>query len=210
MHSFLILGSYQESLPQISQISPIPIDRPSPDVHIIAPEKLGINEIRELIQLAGKKPFIENFIVFIVKNADKMTIEAQNALLKTLEEPPPQVTIILQALNREALLPTIISRCALINAAASNPDSSPEIERLSLSRLSLLERLDLAQNHAYPREKAINFSTNLVMKFREELAIQPQDPKKLANLEMALKTLKRLKQNCESRLCLENLFLNLE
>ena len=63
--------------------------------------------------------YIEELInekkVFIIENADNMTPQAQNALLKTLEEPPEYVIIILIAQNAENFLPTVLSRCVIMN-----------------------------------------------------------------------------------------------
>ena len=60
------------------------------------------------------KPYKYKYKIFIVENADNMTVQAQNALLKTIEEPPAYGIIILISTNYEQFLPTIISRCSLI------------------------------------------------------------------------------------------------
>ena len=62
-----------------------------------------------------EKPIISDRKVYIIDDADKMTIEAQNCLLKTLEEPPSYVIIILIGTNEEKFLNTIKSRCTKIN-----------------------------------------------------------------------------------------------
>ncbi len=88
-----------------------------PDVFFIKSEKksLGVDEIREGIQKEIEiKPYKYKYKIFIVENADKMTIQAQNALLKTIEEPPAYGIIILISTNYKQFLPTIISRCSLI------------------------------------------------------------------------------------------------
>ena len=60
----------------------------------------------------------------VIEDADRMGVEAQNALLKTLEEPPPETTIILSTANPSSLLPTTRSRCQMI----SLPDFRPPVE----------------------------------------------------------------------------------
>ena len=55
--------------------------------------------------------------VIIIQDADHLTAEAMNALLKTLEEPPPHVVLVLTAERLDALLPTIMSRCQMIRFA---------------------------------------------------------------------------------------------
>ena len=75
---------------------------------------LKIEEIRELIKKVIEKPIISNHKVYIINAADKMTKDAQNCLLKTLEEPPEYITIILISSNENLLLTTIKSRCTKI------------------------------------------------------------------------------------------------
>ena len=62
-----------------------------------------------------EKPIISNKKVYIINDAQNMTVEAQNCLLKTLEEPPEYITIILIASNENNLLSTIKSRCTIIH-----------------------------------------------------------------------------------------------
>lgn len=78
-------------------------------------QELGIPVIKQfLIDAAGKRAARGRGKVFVVLEADLMSDAAQNALLKTLEEPPPGVTIILVAEQPEQLLPTTLSRCQLV------------------------------------------------------------------------------------------------
>ncbi|MCD4824163.1 MAG: DNA polymerase III subunit [Phycisphaerae bacterium] len=78
-------------------------------------QSLGIPVIRQfIIDPVGRAPMYGRGKVYIVKEAELMTAEAQNSLLKTLEEPPKGVTIILLAQRPETLLPTTRSRCSLI------------------------------------------------------------------------------------------------
>ncbi len=77
-------------------------------------KSIKIDDIRELRQDIVIKPYQGNKKVYIIDDAHTMTQYAQNALLKTLEEPPSYAVIILCADNVNALLPTIISRCQTI------------------------------------------------------------------------------------------------
>lgn len=84
-----------------------------PDFTIISPED-GIIKIEAIRQMQSKlleKPIISSKKVYLIKDADTMTREAANCLLKTLEEPPSFITIILIASNESLLLNTIRSRC---------------------------------------------------------------------------------------------------
>ena len=77
-------------------------------------ESIKIDEIRQLQSKIIEKPITSRKKVYIINNAENMTKEAQNCLLKTLEEPPEFVTIILVINNENNLLITIKSRCAKI------------------------------------------------------------------------------------------------
>ena len=74
---------------------------------------MGVNEIKELIEETNKKPFEGEKKVIIIYKSEKMTQQAQNAFLKTIEEPPKGVYIILLCENSEAILDTMKSRCQI-------------------------------------------------------------------------------------------------
>jgi DNA polymerase-3 subunit delta' len=85
-----------------------------PDVPIIEPGEMGeikIDQVRDVIERAGYRPFEGRRRVVIVDEADSMRVEAQNALLKTLEEPPSASVFVLVSATPDALLPTVLSRC---------------------------------------------------------------------------------------------------
>ena len=85
----------------------------NPDFQLIesVDGKIKIEQIRQMQKKVAEKPIISNNKVYIIDNADTMTTEAQNCLLKTLEEPPEYITIILICTNEGNLLSTIKSRC---------------------------------------------------------------------------------------------------
>ncbi len=89
----------------------------SPDFSIIEPDgnSIKIEQIREFQKKVSEKPIISNKKVYIINDSDKMTVEAQNCLLKTLEEPPEFVTIILIGSNENSFLSTIKSRCMILH-----------------------------------------------------------------------------------------------
>ena len=77
-------------------------------------ETIKIDQVRSLIDTVIEKPVISDRKVYIINDFDKMTKEAQNCLLKTLEEPPEFVTMILISANENLILNTIKSRCTSI------------------------------------------------------------------------------------------------
>ena len=88
-----------------------------PDVIYVRTEKksIGVDEIREqILETVNLKPYRFACKIYIMENADTMTVQAQNALLKTLEEPPVYARFLLLAERAEAFLPTILSRVAVM------------------------------------------------------------------------------------------------
>ena len=88
----------------------------NPDFIFIEPDNgsIKIDQIRNMQKEVSEKPIISNNKVCIINDADLMTVEAQNCLLKTLEEPPAYMTIILVGTNESNFLPTIKSRCTIM------------------------------------------------------------------------------------------------
>lgn len=89
-----------------------------PDIITITHEKpnsIGIEDIRiQLIDDVSIKPYTGPYKIYILNEAEKLTLQAQNALLKTIEEPPAYAVILLLTENAEILLPTIRSRCVML------------------------------------------------------------------------------------------------
>jgi DNA polymerase-3 subunit delta' len=94
------------------------------DLNVVRPEEegksLGVDEARGLQRLIGVRPYEGGRAVVIVEDAQDLTVQAQNALLKTLEEPPEHAILILLAETLSPLLPTILSRCAVFKMARLN------------------------------------------------------------------------------------------
>lgn len=102
-----------------------------PDVFLIKPEKdnsgIGIDRIREMIKDITLRPYEAKKKVYIIDGAQGMTLDAQNALLKTLEEPSSESVLILLAESPSGLLPTIQSRCQAVKFFALGIDEVKSI-----------------------------------------------------------------------------------
>ena len=89
-----------------------------PDVVYVRPTKaksIGVEDVREqVVSVAEIKPYSSAYKTFIIEDAALLTVAAQNALLKTLEEPPPYGVLLLLTENADLLLPTILSRCVVL------------------------------------------------------------------------------------------------
>ncbi len=98
------------------------VNRNQPDIIYVTHEKpntLGVEDIRKQINDdIVLKPYSSKFKIYIVDEAEKMNIQAQNALLKTIEEPPSYAVLILLTTNADSFLPTILSRCVRLDIKA--------------------------------------------------------------------------------------------
>jgi DNA polymerase-3 subunit delta' len=127
-----------------------------PDVQWVRPESklrvITIDQIRDLIQTIGLKPTEAEYKVAIISGADRMNVQAANAFLKTLEEPPARSIIVLTTRALEQVLETILSRCLRLHFAGEagcriDPSAQEWIRGLAASasepRKSLLARYRL-------------------------------------------------------------------
>jgi DNA polymerase-3 subunit delta' len=89
--------------------------------------EIGIDDIRGLQRLANLPPYEGKYKVFIIDDAEYLSTEAANSLLKILEEPPPKVVWLLLAAEEERLLPTIISRCQRLELKPVPPERIQEV-----------------------------------------------------------------------------------
>ena len=123
-----------------------------PDFLIIESEdgkSIKIGQIRLLEEKIAEKPILSNKKVYIINDSDLMTTEAQNCLLKTLEEPPEYAVIILILSNENKLLNTIKSRCTKIN----------------FNKLSQDEIIEYANTHdIHPSENLLNICDGSILK----------------------------------------------
>jgi len=102
--------------------------RQHPDLHVIVPTPparnpkgaaaIRIDDLRQLEHEAGLKPVMAARKVFVIDDAHRMTVDAPEAFLKTLEEPPDRTVMILVLPRVRALPPTVLSRCQIVRFAA--------------------------------------------------------------------------------------------
>ena len=109
-----------------------------PDLIYVTHEKpasIGVDDVRRQINDTSQvKPYSSAHKIYIVDEAEKMTVQAQNALLKTIEEPPAYAVILLLTTNAEAFLPTILSRCVQLKL---KPLKDGEVKDYLVSRMSV-------------------------------------------------------------------------
>ena len=121
-----------------------------PDLFYFSPDKkasMGVETVRDIKKSLFFMPNDGDRKVYIIDDAQKMTVQAQNALLKFIEEPPASVLFFIVADKKESLLPTVVSRTRIISLA---PSDNADIRRFltSESKKSGGEQIDEAINMA--------------------------------------------------------------
>lgn len=187
-------------------------------------QSIGIEDVKQMQKKIFLKPIKSEKKAIIIDEAELLTIEAQNALLKILEEPPAHTLIILSTSTKETLLPTILSRCQIIQLEEEQQAiSEKEKEELqtfleSLPELGIGERLKIAETVAKDKNKAIEWISKLILVARENLlkkhSLETPDTfdtpdtldtlKKLQSLHTLLKT-----TNVNARFAIENTLLSI-
>ena len=181
-----------------------------------ANESIKIDEIRELQDRIIEKPITSSKKVYVINNAEKMTVEAQNCLLKTLEEPPEFVTIILVSNNENTLLTTIKSRCTKIAFTEENTKELTEEEKARYEELEkifgniekylsidLLNNLDVLYKDKDNIFENLDFINQiLIKKARENI-------KYLDYIDYVEETKNKLSANSNFDMCIDNLILKI-
>jgi len=219
MSSILVFGTTQQNrqaaVEKILAGLELKISENNPDLLFINPlekkKSIGIGQIREATKFLNEKPFSHQTKAVVVNKAGLLTEEAQNALLKTLEEPPSYATIILNAKTENSLLETVVSRCRKIKADEVDFEVGDSDEEASLVESvlekNLGERLSWAAEFSkQDRESVIESLEGWVGQLRKDL-----NEKSAENIEVILLVKADLeKTNVSLKLALEYLVLKLK
>ena len=199
-------------------LSQVGLLRGNVDLLWLDDEGIGIEQARKIKDFLSLKPYRDKHQAVVIINADDLTIGAQNALLKTLEEPSPEAIIILGISSEDRLLQTITSRCQVINLAQNDGAASgaaqkhqKEIELLLKStieeRFKFIEKLEKREEFLqdltlFFRHRLINIQHRLINIQHPMLDIVPY-------LEDLLEAEKWAAQNVNIRAILEYLMLKM-
>ena len=212
----------------------------NPDFQLIESTdgKIKIEQIRAMQRKIAEKPIISSRKVYIIENSDTMTKEAQNCLLKTLEEPPEYITIILICSNEDNLLSTIKSRCTRMHF---EPLKENEIQEQQISEniinlaqgsigkaIKLNEKKDIYENIEKilinMRNKDLIEIVQMsegIYKSKEEinsileyinvllLELSKQNMKYIKCIEIVEETKKRLKANSNYDMCIDYMIFSM-
>lgn len=153
----------------------------NPDIIFVKhakPNVVTVDEVREqLVNDIELKPYSYRYKVYIVEDADIMNIQAQNAILKTIEEPPEYVLILLLTNNIDSMLQTVRSRCVTLNMQPLRPE---EIKNYLMNKDKIVD---------YQADIATSFSGGNLGKARE-LAISTEFMQMLEEVLQLLRYIK--------------------
>ncbi len=190
------------------------------DITIVESENaIGIEDIRTIQKKLYLKPLKSLEKALIISSIQTASTEAQNSLLKVLEEPPANTTVVLLATSEKLLLPTILSRCKieiLDNqqdvAIKQKEEIKKELEKIINAPIG--EKLAIAQKLAEDKIEAISFLTIAIHLLREQMIEQVSQSH--SAIEKA-EEIKRFQEaltlasttNVAMRIILEDLFLHI-
>ena len=235
MHAFLITGATRDqrlayigkkqtdnNVSKFDCLRLIPIE-----------ESIGIAAVRDFRRQLPLSPYDSPKKLGIIENANTMTIEAQNALLKTLEEPPPNTVLFLECPIADALLATIVSRCTIVNLGQEKSSKeqtdavSQCIEMLEqIVKLPVGKRMVMVDEIAKTREDAKAWVELAIVASRHAMlyryGVKPEETVPKSNqssfqfsvfsfqfLRSLLTARSQLSANVTPKLVLDNVFLSL-
>lgn len=202
MHAFILSRSSQ--LP--AGLSPV-------DTLEITPETtIGIDEIRSIKSFLARRPLVGRYNTVIIHQAEKMTLPAQQAFLKTLEEPPANSRIYLITSTPDQLIPTILSRVQMPSFAGELQiplDLDSTVKLLSFwQALSLGERMVYIDTHPFTRQSAIELLDRLEHVLHQDISSNIYHLK--SGIYYLIKdTRKYLKANVNPKLALSHFLIHL-
>lgn len=165
-----------------------------PDVHLIATEQnkdsISIEQIRNMQKDVCLRPFLAELKVYIIEDAERMSEEATNSLLKILEEPPSDTVFILTTSSPQNIFPTIISRCQTVRftrgleiekknleiVAEGEPRLGREEEIFSLINLyDISDVLRKIKNLVRAKEEAVEIVNSITELYRDVLLLKEKN-----------------------------------
>lgn len=178
--------------------------------HEINSEKnILVEEVKAMLHLASYR--LESLQVYLIRQAEKLTLTAQNMLLKSLEEASPEQLFVLVTPNRHLLLPTILSRCQVINLekpSAPLSGAAPDSRSLALLKtLSASPAACLCLTDDLLKDQPVVILRQLISFLSQNNRRLPT-LKRLKVLQLALICLTDLQQNVNPKLTLDHFLLN--
>lgn len=214
MKSFLLIGDkthkYLDDFAKRHEVAKF-------DIHIFEPieHSFGIKDVREMQKAAFMKPLQSKEKILFLSKAELLTIEAQNALLKLLEEPPRSTYIFLEAPTDANFLPTITSRCKIILLQEEKKEISEKRkeelreQRQIIERGSVSQKFTLAEHLSQDKETLNTWLDEMIMELREKILKEPTNTHILILIRQIQKARTIFQTtNVSPRMILEHYFLS--
>jgi len=180
------------------------------ETHEITSEKsIGIDSARKIKTLSETRPLNGKYKVVIVWEAERLTLQAQNALLKLLEEPAEYFCLVLVTSNQCKLLGTVRSRCKKISLKRVKKEEQPTEdikELIKLTNCSVGEKITAADQLPKDRQLLLEWFATCIGQLRFYLKKQPTR-KNLYNLTLFLYGHKLIKENVHTKLVLDTILI---
>jgi DNA polymerase III delta prime subunit len=218
MHAYILIGQNEKTTQSLLDKTISSFHVAPYDIHTVTREEekteITIAQIRELTRALSFPPRASEYVLGIIVNAHLLNTQAQNALLKTLEEPPKSAKILLTTTILDALLPTILSRCQLIYAT---PDTQTEQTTLTWNDLLQIrnkrpvEQICDIEKYETTRDEALVFVNSALLLLHTQLRLPENN--KINAIEWAKFAEKlliarlQIIQNVNPKLALDNAFL---
>lgn len=181
-----------------------------PDIIWVTHEKpntITVEEIRTQVnQSIVVKPYASRYKIYIIPDAHLMNANAQNALLKTIEEPPEYAVIFLLTDNLDKMLPTVISRCVVLNmkpvremdmirylkdTLGVSDEQAYFCERFAFGNLGKAVRLATSENYQEIKDESVRLLRNIYKMDTEDIILAA---KKLADYKLEMQDLMDIMQ----------------
>jgi DNA polymerase III gamma/tau subunit len=182
-------------------------------------EHVGIDAIRLFQKRLLLTPFASTHTVGVIRKSDRLTQEAQNALLKLLEEPPAHAYILCEVASASMLLPTVISRCEVVMLhGAVSSDETVEIQETIQSLLAASEgkKLNIIDGIAVDRVSTKQWVNRAITALRQTMLSEIQNDTTKNNTERYVRLLRlllsareELEVNVNPKLVLDSVFLSI-
>jgi hypothetical protein len=219
MHAYLITGGTEEERQKeiLARLTDLKI-HPSDCIYCQSDtEKIGISEIRNLTKRIIFAPNQSPFTAGIIFEAHRLTVEAQNALLKLLEEPPPRALIFCETYQKDMLLQTVVSRCQEVGLHAQT-EKAPAGTEQSLQNLlqsSTGQRLVFLDSVSKERAIAKDWTLTAIKDLRKHILNNAgqknssETKKNIRLIRMLTKAYAELEGNINPKLALDTVFLSI-
>ncbi|MFA5828228.1 MAG: hypothetical protein WC841_02620 [Candidatus Shapirobacteria bacterium] len=176
----------------------------NPDIFTIGPlSGWGIDTVRAINSFLSKKPFQHLNKIVLIRDAQNLQTEAQNALLKNLEEPGADNFIILTTNNSASLLPTIISRCEVIKIRSFSLSAPPQALVITgFPATDFLTSDQIAQH----KEDVLSYLEGQISLFQKKLIKNPSKETGL-QIKKIIKAIQMIKSNVDPKSALDYIML---